>query len=211
MVQSTDSTQVMPLSEAPQAQFDPDATHEMPIVPPTTAPAVAVVPQPPYDPARQYAIHTHTVLGRILRTAGVPMPMSYETHLWVGRQTIEFLLDPLTVNPMDAYRRVFGGEFTSEDRPPRGLLGAMRYDRLWTVVDGVEFVVKQFVEVPAAEQPVEEPCTHEVSNMRTCVGCGESLEPTEAEAAAFDAEPEPAHDPAPETPAETPAEHPEAA
>lgn len=188
MSQPTDTTQPLP-------KVDGESTQEMqlPILPPTTAPAVPVLPaQPPYDQARAYAVHAHTVLGRLLRNAAVPMPMSYEVHLWT-RPTIEFLLDPAAKGSMDAYRRVFPGDFTTEDRDPYREGGpAMRYERLSTVVEGIEVIVKQFVEIPAAAAAPEPQPEPELV----------------AEAAA---EPEPVHDPAPEAPAEAPAEHPEAA
>lgn len=158
MSQSTDTTQTLPAVETPGAVSGED-TLTMPVVSLPVPPAAQVVPASlPFDAARQYAIHAHTVLGRILRTGIVPLPMSYHVHLWT-RPTIEFLLDPMQPESMDAYRRVFGGEVTSER-----IEGSMsRYEHLETVVDGVEVLVKHFseyVDVPVEagpEQPVTEP------------------------------------------------------
>lgn len=182
MSQSTDTTQPLPAVENP-GQVSGETTLTMPVVTLPVPPAAQVVPAPqPFDAARQYALHAHQVLGRILRTGIVPMPMSYHVHLWT-RPTVEFLLDPARPESMDAYRRVFGGTFASERIEGSAM---SRYDHLETVVDGVEVLVKhfgEFVETPPLAEPV-------------------------AEAAA---EPEPDHQPAPAPTTEQPAEHPEAA
>lgn len=213
MSQSTDVTQVVPLAETPQAQVDNEQTQAMPLVTlPAAVPAVVVPPVPPgFHPERARLVHLHRVLGRILSTPLLPPPDRADLHAY-GNGVELLVRDDLNSTALVPFAALFGGTPTSEDRASTWAeSGMQRYAELLTVIDGVEVRVWSLTDLPVAEKPVAEPCTHEVSHMRICVGCGESLEPTEAEAAAFAAEPEPQHDPAPAPQPETPAEHPEAA
>jgi hypothetical protein len=180
MSQPTDITQ-------PIVTIDPESTHEMPILPPTTAQAVAVVQQPAFDPARAHVLHTHTVLGRIMRTASLPTPVMWEGHQF-SRPSLSLYLDSdLEQKGVKAYQGVFGGELTSEQRTSSVSEDVAQLDTLSTVIDGLDVTVMCWSYLPQA--PAAEP------------------EPS----AAAEVEPEPQHDTAPAPRPETPVEHPEAA
>lgn len=200
MSQNTDTTQVMPLADSPQAQVDPDATVTMPIVAPT-APAVPVVPPAPaFDVQRARLLHIHRVLGRILSTPQLPVPDRAE--MWLYGDGLNLLVrDTLDDTALNAYAVVFGGTPTSTERDSSYEPGQrQRYAELLTVIDGVQVRVWSLAELAAVAQSAPEPAVVDLDETPAA-----ESEPVAA------AEPEPQHDPAPAPQPETPAEHPEAA